>query len=368
MVMRQRLVNWFFIILLIAIIAPAPGCAGPGSNPSGAAGSETADDPFPLEKFQYSRIVMGIQARLTLYSQSEADALAAATAAFDRLDQLDAVMSDYRANSELSRLSDRAGSGPIPLSDDLWRVLSRAQEISELTGGAFDITVGPVVQLWRAARRTGARPDPAILEDALDLVGWQMVIPSDDHPRTVELVKPGMRLDLGGIGKGFAADEALAALRANGVTRALVDLGGDLVASGPPPGRPGWTIAVQWHDRDRKEIELLLANAALATSGDLEQFVEFGDGVRYSHIVDPATGLGLTNRTAVTVIAPDGATADALASAVSVLGAERGLAAIEQFDNVSAAVVTFRPDGESIVRESPGFPWPAHRAPAEAEP
>ena len=260
-----------------------------------------------------------------------------------------AALSDYHDASELNRLCDRYAVGvPEPVSDDLFRVLRAARGFSEASGGAFDVTVGPVVKLWRRTRRTRELPDPTELAAARERVGWEAVT-LDKDARTVTFARPGVRLDLGGIAKGYAADAALAALRERGITRALVDAGGDLVAGDPPPGEDGWTVAVG----DGGET-LSLANAAVATSGDAYKFTEVG-GVRYSHIVDPRTGLGLTDRSTVTVIAADGVTADAWASAVSVLGPDAGLALVQsdRGGKVETRIVLFNDD----VRESNNWPW-----------
>ncbi len=267
-----------------------------------------------LQRFDYTEIIMGVEARVVLYAPDEIEARRAARAAFDRMAQLDAVMSDYRPDSELMRATRAASSGPVAISDDLCRVLVRAQELSEATGGVFDVTIGPLAGLWREARRSGRLPDPDALESARRRVGRELVI-IDPDAGMLELTEPGMRLDLGGIGKGFAADEAVAVLAGLGVTRCLVDLGGDIAAAAPPPGTAGWRITL---DGD-PSVVIELDGRGVATSADTQQFVMI-DGTRYSHIVDPRTGLGVTNRLSVTVVAPDAATADALASAVSVLG------------------------------------------------
>ncbi|MCE9660372.1 MAG: FAD:protein FMN transferase [Burkholderiales bacterium] len=257
-------------------------------------------------KFEFSRLAMGVEARIVLQAPSVETAAAAADEAFAEIERLEASFSDWRPDSELSQLSERAGSGPVPASADLFAILARAREISAATVGAFDVTVGPLVALWRTARRTRALPDPSELERARALVGWRLV-ELDAERRTVALAKPGMRLDLGGIGKGYACQRALEVLARLGCARALVQMGGDIVCGAAPRGSEGWEIEVggtirRVHDR------------AVATSGDAEQHVDI-DGVRYSHVVDPRTGLGLTTRVVVTITAEDGATADALAKA-----------------------------------------------------
>jgi len=256
---------------------------------------------------------MGVEARIVLCAPSVEIAAVAADAAFLEIERLEQSFSDWRPDSEISQFAERAGTGPVPVSRDLLDVLRRAREVSEATDGAFDVTVGPLVQLWRAARRAGALPAAEEVARARELVGWRLV-EIDDHAGTVALAKPGMRLDLGGIGKGYACQRALEVLARRGFESALVQMGGDLVCGAPPPGRAGWEI-------DSRGERLAFHDCAVATSGDTEQHVEIG-GVRYSHVVDPRTGLGLTTRTLVTVTASHGATADAFATAIGVLGSE----------------------------------------------
>lgn len=283
--------------------------------------------PVALERFEFTKPQMGVPFRIVLYAADRTSAEAAARAAFARIAALNAVLSDYDSDSELSRLSQTSGTGQmVKLGDDLWTVLARAQDLARCTEGAFDVTVGPCVNLWRKARRDRALPDLARLDRARAATGWQH-LELDAKQRTARLRVPGMRLDLGGIAKGYAVDEALKVLAAHGISRALVSGGGDLAASDPPPGKPGWRIEVAAPDAPDAPParHVLLRRAGLATSGDLFQHVEIG-GVRYSHIVDPRTGLGLTDRSQVTVIARDCMTADSLSTAISVLGPERGLA------------------------------------------
>lgn len=291
----------------------------------GVGGCRTAPpEPAHLERFEYTEPQMGVPFRIVMYAPDRAGADAAARAAFDRISALNAILSDYEYDSELSRLSRTAGSGEaIAVSAELWTVLERAQDLARRSDGAFDVTVGPVVSLWRKARRDQALPEPRRLQAALAATGWRH-LELDPPRRTARLVAPRMRLDLGGIAKGYAVDEALRVLGGRGIRRALVSGGGDLAVSDPPPGRAGWRIEVPPLDAPNapEACHVLLRNEALATSGDVFQFVEIG-GVRYSHIVDPATGLGLTDHSQITVIARDGLTADSLSTALSVRGPGR---------------------------------------------
>jgi len=310
-----------------------------------------------LQRHEFRARHMGVEWKIALYAPRKAAANDAAKAAFDRIAQLNAILSDYEPESELMRLCRNSRPGkPVQVSRELCEVLSRSQKVAKETKGAFDVTVGHVTRLWRNARRRKRFPKPADIRAALKKTGYRFV-QLDPKNRTVELQKPGMRLDLGGIAKGYAADEALKVLRKHGITRAMIDGGGDIVVGDPPPGKTGWTIAVaslRNGKPDSKKTRLLtLKNAAVATSGDAFQFIEF-NGKRYSHIVNPATGIGLTSRSSVTVIAPTGWQADAYASAVSVLGPVRGVQWIAQKRRSEVSLTLLR-DGEPVTVETCGF-------------
>ncbi len=268
---------------------------------------------------------MGTRFRIILYAPDPATATRASDAAFDRIAKLDNIMSDFRPTSELMRLSDQAGGPRVKVSDDLFRVLSAAQDLALQSDGAFDITVGPVVRVWRLARLQHKVPDPRSLASALELVGYEK-LRLDAKARTAQLIKPGMVLDLGAIGKGYAADEALEVLKRLGIRRALVSAGGDIAASNSPPGKKGWLIGVApLESLDKPPTRfLLLQNSAVSTSGDAERHLDVG-GVRYSHIVNPKTGMGLIGHSSVTTVARKGILSDGLATAVSVLGPKKGL-------------------------------------------
>jgi thiamine biosynthesis lipoprotein len=291
------------------------------------------------ERFTFTEPHMGTRFQIIVYAPDEATAKRATREAFDRIATLDGIMSDYRPTSELMHLCRKAGGDPVRVSEKLFFVLAKAQEVSRLSDGAFDVSVGPIVRLWRRARRTQRMPDPQELEQARQLVGYRN-IELDEKARTVRLKKPGMLLDLGGIAKGYAADEAQAVLARHKITRALVAAGGDIAVSGPPPDAPGWKIGIApLEDPEKKPSRyLILHDAALSTSGDAEQHVII-DGKRYSHIVDPRTGIGLVGRLSVTVVARRGITADSMTKVVSVLGPERGLRIIDETEGAAAFVV-----------------------------
>jgi FAD:protein FMN transferase len=267
---------------------------------------------------------MGVQARIVLWAASDEQAERAAAAAFERLDRSERALSDWLVDGELAHLEASAGGEPVAVSSDLWACLERALEIARATEGAFDPTLGPLTRLWRDARRTGVAPSQDAIEEARARTGWQHV-ELDRAAHTVRLTLPGMQLDFGGIGKGFGADRALETLREHGIERALVGLAGDHALGAAPPQDRGWTIQA---GNERRKLQL--SYCGVSTSGDLEQHFEL-DGARASHILDPRTGLGVVGRPQVTVVAGDAATADALATAVSVVGPDGANAVLRQF-------------------------------------
>ncbi len=257
---------------------------------------------------------MGMEVRLVLDVEDETVARRAAEAAFATIASLDGRLSDYRPDSVV-RAIERAAPDPVEVDGDVLAVVQQALQVARASGGAFDPTVAPVVALWREARQTGRLPDAGALARARALVDWSRVDVEVDA-RLIRLRERGMRLDLGGVAKGFILQRALDTLRAHGVTRALVEAGGDIVVGEAPRGRGGWQVAAscgEWRPA------VTIVNAAMATSGATFQFVEI-DGVRYSHVVDPRTGRALTTHHTVHVVAADAALADAWATALGVLG------------------------------------------------
>ncbi len=282
-----------------------------------------------LRRFEYTQVHMGGAARIVLFCGDRRLAESAARAAFGRIAEIEQVCSDYRRDSEVVRLCDRAGEGWIAISRDLYRVLEVGQRIAQASNGAFDITLGPLVALWRRMRQTGQMATEADLAAAKSLKGWQKL---RLRPGFAMLETPGMRIDLGGIAKGFACDEALMALRRHGFDRAMIEMGGDLRFGCAPPFEPGWKV------RAGSGRSLRMDSCGLSTSGDSEQFVEIG-GQRFAHILDPRTGLGLSRPVQATVEALSGLFSDPIATAVCVLGKSRGASLARRF---SAKMIEFR--------------------------
>jgi thiamine biosynthesis lipoprotein len=322
----------------------------------GITSAESLPEAAKLSRFERSGTQMGVPFRMVVYATNQRAANKAMSAAFDRIAELNGIFSDYDSDSELSRLSRSSGPGnPVTVSPELRDILQVAQKISRQSDGAFDVTVGPFVRLWRRARRQREPVDPKRLADARQRVGYELLKIDTQH-KTVELQRDNMRLDLGGIAKGYAADEAMKVLQQHAIHTALIDASGDLLVSDPPPGKSGWTIGIAaLKTPGGKPTEYLeISNTAVATSGDAYQYVEI-DGVRYSHIIDPTTGVGLTTQSSVTVVAPTATQADAWASAVSVLGPEQGLRTVSSQKNITALVVTLEEGKRKSIR-SCGFP------------
>ncbi len=308
----------------------------------------------PLERFARIEPHMGTEFEVVLYARSAEHAEQGFKAAYERIERLNETLSDYLSESELSRLSDSAPHEQwVRVSPDLWYMLAESQKLSQLSGGAFDITVGPLTRLWRRARRRHEPPPPDRLAAAREAVSYQFIELDQDQKR-VRLTRPDMRLDLGGIAKGYAVQQAIEAMRSVGIQNALVDGGGDMAVSGAPPGEQGWRIGIAQLEADEPPTRfVMLENRAIATSGDFWQFFEIGDK-RYSHILDPRTGRGVTHRSSVTVIAPAGEHADALASALSVLEPEDGMALLKHYPGAVALILRER-DGQILEFASPGF-------------
>ena len=302
---------------------------------------------------------MGTLFRIVLYAPDDATAKAAAKAAFARVAELNRIMSDYLADSELMQLCKKAGGDCVPVSADLFTILLKSEEVSKLTDGAFDVSVGPIVRLWRVARKTKKLPDAEELKRALAKVDFRSIRLDADR-RTVHLLMAGMLLDLGGIAKGYAADAVLEVLRWRGITSALVAAGGDIAVGDAPADAKAWKVAIApFQEADKTPPQYLsLKHAAVSTSGDANQYVEIA-GTRYSHIVDPKTGMGQLGRRRVTIIAPTGTMADGLATAACVLGPEKGVQMIERQSDFAALFVHESADGivSTPSKRLPNYLW-----------
>jgi len=260
---------------------------------------------------------MGSRCTISLYASDEHQASMAASGAFDEIARIEGKITDYDPNSQAAQLTQMAVGQWHPVSDTLFDILNISQEINKQTQGAFDPTIGSLTHLWRDARNEGRLPSDQQLQEARNSGGFGHIQLDAVH-RSVRFDTQGMTLDFGGIGKGYAADRALEYLNALGYGSVMVNLGGDIALGDPPPDQEsGWLIEIQTGFGQKSQV--FESRCGIATSGDFERFFVY-QGVRYSHIIDPRTGFGITTQHASTVIAPNATLADALASAISVLG------------------------------------------------
>ncbi len=290
------------------------------------------------------RQVMGTIARILAVDADEARASEAVEAAFAEIRRIDALMTDYDPQSPLSKLNQTAFKDPVIVDSDIFTVLAAAKRFSEQSEGAFDVTIGPVTHLWRKAKANQTKPNETELTRAKSLVGHENLL-LDFDKRTVKFAKPGMLLDLGGIAKGYAIDKAVEILEAAGLSGGMVDIGGDIRCFGTPQNKSAhWLIGLQ---DPVKQADILMVlktdDRAVATSGDYQRFVII-DGQKHSHIMNPQTADSAQTLSSVTIIAQTAMTADALATAVTVLGPEKGMDLIEIIPDVETFII---PAGEN---------------------
>lgn len=300
------------------------------------------------------RVVMGTLARIVAIGPDSKTANACIKAAFSEIGNIDGLMSNYKSDSEISIVNRDAFEQPVKVSDSTYEVLQRSIEFSKLTYGAFDITVGPLVDLLRSAEKKEVALSKDQIAQAKSKVGYQK-LKLDAQNRTVGFAIDGMRLDLGGIAKGYAIDRAVEAMKKCGAVGGMVDVGGDIRCFGvSPKGKKQWLIGLQDPNvanddisTEKLSLVLKLTNAAVATSGGYRRFALI-KGKRYSHIIDTETGHSAGELASVTIISKDAITADALATAVSVMGVEKGLALIEELPETEAILITSKPKYEVI--------------------
>ena len=284
------------------------------------------------QRFDFESVQMATKFHLSLHAENRETAEKAAEDAFEHVSRLTGLFSDYEPNSELNRLNATKVNEPFQASLELVEIIARSLELSKLTDGAFDITCGHLTRLWRSMKNRKQLPPPERLAAAKAAMDWRAV-KVDAQASTITLMKPGMLLDLGGIAKGYAADAVLKRLRdQHHITRALLIAGGDIAIGDPPPGKEGWEVKLR--SSAESETTVILKNAAVSTSGDMYQAITLGD-TRYAHIISPLTGLGLTKTVSCSVIAADATTSDALATAMVVLGKEKGSAIAKKIPGIT---------------------------------
>lgn len=325
-----------------------------------APASARAGDPVrpknPDHIIHYRAEVMGTVANLTVWAEDERRAAAASEAVFDELRRVDRLMSSWVKTSDVSRINAAAGRRAIEVSPEVLKVIVKAQTVAKNTGGAFDITVGAFKGLWKFGEdRDGSIPSPAQVRARVERVGYRDVI-VNRKKRTVKLRHRGMRISLGGIAKGYAVDRAVAILRARGIVDFILQVGGDLYASGRRGDRK-WRVGIRDPRGDRRDTFAVaeVQNRTFSTSGDYERgFIK--NGIRYHHILDPETGNPARKSRSVTVLAKDALTADAWSTALFVLGAERGMKIVEKMPELDAVMV----DAQNRVHVSSGLRGELH--------
>ena len=294
-------------------------------RPDAAASGALRAEPSARRREQ----LMGTTIGVAVYDMPRDDARRAVEAAMTRVAELSRKLNVFNPQSDVSRVNREAHRAPVTVDDDLHRLIRLSNSVAELSGGAFDATVGPLTSLWRKHRRQKKLPPAEEIERARKLVGYRKV--KMDAGRELAFTTAGMSFDFGGIAKGFAAEEAGAVLRKHGVTSAIIDCGGDLKVIGRRPGGAPFRVGVTEPRPNAGPLRFVVQveNTSIVTSGNYEQFTVI-DGRRYSHIIDPRSGRSIAALPSVTVIGPDSGLCDALATAVSVLGEKEGLELIER--------------------------------------
>ena len=296
------------------------------------------------------RPVMGTLAHIIAVAPDSGTARKSIDAAFGQLNNIESLMSAHKDSSEVGRINRRAYKNPVKVSSAAFEVLQKSVEFSRLTGGAFDVTVGPLIDLWRSAGEANSVPSDAELRQALSKIGYEKLI-LDANEMSVRFAVEGMKLDLGGAAKRYGIDKAVDAMQKCGATGGLVDVGGDVRCFGTPPkGEEYWLVGLQDPNvaettlgESRCLLVLKLKSAAVTTSGNYRRFVRI-KGKRYSHIINPHSGYPCNEFSSVTVITASAANADALALAVSIMGLEKGLKFIESLTGAEAILISPAPE------------------------
>ncbi|MGE5361227.1 MAG: FAD:protein FMN transferase, partial [Bacteroidales bacterium] len=305
------------------------------------------------------RFMMGTSMEVRAFNGDEDTRIAAIDEAFDAIAEVDRLMSNYRPDSELAYLDAHAGAEAVTVSAPLFSVIDAAQQVSDRSGGAFDITIGPAVRLWGFHDKKPHVPDAVELQAIRPLVGYRNLL-LDNKARTVRFARPGLDLDLGGIAKGFAAELAANVLKRHGLG-GFIDCGGNQYMLGLPPGKASWTVGV----RDPERADGLLGTidspgGSVSTSAGYANFL-VANGRRYGHIIDPRTLTPAEGTLSVTVLAPDGTLADAVSTAAFVLGPDHGLALIDSFPGMTGLIVYRGTDGKPAMVMSRALEAHFHR-------
>ncbi len=286
--------------------------------------------------------IMGTRIVVELWADDRDKGNATIEAVLAEMRRVDQDMSTYKPTSEVSKVNAEAAKGPVRISDELFELLTQALEYSRLTEGAFDITYASVGYLYDFRKQV--RPDDEAIARALPGINYRHVM-LDPKARTVRFMRDGVRIDLGGIGKGHAVDRGIQILQRNGIAHGLVTAGGDSRIIGDRFGNP-WVIGIRHPDRTDEVIARIpLEDAAISTSGDYERYFD-EDGVRYHHIIDPHTGKSASKVRSATILGPTATRTDGLSKTAFVLGAEKAIEIYNRLEDIDAIVV--KPDGQVL--------------------
>jgi len=331
-----RTPSHLIVSVVLGLVALLVGCASVPMQ----------SEPVVVKRVQMQ---MGTLVSITVVARNEAVAHAAATAGFAEIRRLEELLSTWIATSELSRVNASAGIKPVHVSTETLTVVQRAMQAAEMTDGGFNIAIGPAVEAWSVTdgQRIPAESELDALRPLVDL----QAVHVDVREQTIYLDKAGMRIDVGGIGKGYAADQAVEALRRAGAIAGVVALSGDIKTFGRMPGGKKFPVGIQHPRKDGSILAWIdLEDEAISTAGDYERFFE-RDGVRYHHILDPRTLQPARSCQSVTVVAREGIWADGLDTGIFVMGVELGMQLVEALPDVEAIIV----DAEGHVHVSSGL-------------
>jgi thiamine biosynthesis lipoprotein len=306
--------------------------------------------------------IMGTRVYVELWSEDPVKGDAAMEAVMTEMRRIDDLMSHYKPESQLSQINERANSEPVQVDKELFDLIKLSTYYSQITEGAFDITYASVGYLYDY--RKHIHPTEEQIKSALPAVNWRNMLLDESH-HSVRFEHPGMRIDLGGIGKGYAVDRGIDILKARGITHALVTAGGDSRIIGDRLGRP-WLVAIQHPDNPQKVVTRIpLSDSAVSTSGDYERYFD-ENGVRYHHIIDPHTGHSASKVRSATILAPTATQTDGMSKTAFVLGAEKTLEIINRMPEYDAVFVT--PDGKVLYSNGlrPPNPRPEDAAPSSS--
>jgi len=285
--------------------------------------------------FVQEQSIMGSNIRVELWSEDKTVGELALRSVMDEMRRIDALMSPYKANSQLSLVNNQAAQSPIVISNELYLVIDKSLEISRLTKGSFDISFASIGFLYDY--RNKVKPDASAIHKQLSAINYKN-IHLDKQRQSIYFSHPNVKIDLGGIAKGYAVDNSIELLRKQGIKHALVTAGGDTKLLGDRQGRP-WIVGIRDpRNKNKQAVKLPLENESLSTSGDYERYFE-QDGVRYHHILNPKTGYSITGVQSVSIIGPQSIVTDALSTSIFVLGVTKGLALINSVDGYSAIIV-----------------------------